>query len=103
MVINFQQKYLSLQVVIVIMVGFLEQIRWPQQRIVVGYRLSPLRVDRRVLELQTAKEILAEVFGVKISDVEEMIQTRYGVRCEETSCEEEELWPREFRLGEYGP
>jgi hypothetical protein len=93
-----------LQVVIVIMVGFLEQIRWPQQRIVVGYRLSPLRVDRRVLELQTTKEILAEVFGVKISDVEEMIQNRYdGVRCEETSCEEEELWPREFRLGEYGP
>ena len=33
-------------------------------------------MDLRVLELQ-AKEILAEIFGVRISDVEEMIQNRY--------------------------
>ena len=31
----------------------------------------------KILELQSAKEILAEVFGVDISDVDEMIQNRF--------------------------
>jgi hypothetical protein len=33
-------------------------------------------VDLNVLELQTAKEILAEVFHTRPADVEEMIQKR---------------------------
>ncbi len=33
-------------------------------------------VDPRALELQTAKEILREVFGARAEDVEEMIQAR---------------------------
>jgi hypothetical protein len=33
--------------------------------------------DRKILELQTAKEILAEVFSLRVSDVDEMIQNRY--------------------------
>ena len=33
--------------------------------------------DRRALELQTAKEILAEVFHVRISEVDEMIANRF--------------------------
>ena len=50
-----------------------------------------------------AKEILGEIFGVKISDVEEMIQNRYeNVRCEVNSYEETEQWPREFLLGDKG-
>ena len=36
-------------------------------------------VNPNVLELQTAKEILAEVFGVRISEVEEMLQHRCEV------------------------
>jgi hypothetical protein len=34
------------------------------------------RVDRKALELQTAKEILEEVFGTTSADVEEMIMLR---------------------------
>jgi hypothetical protein len=56
-------------------------------------------VDLRVLELRANKEILAEIFGVRISDVEEMIQNRYDeVGCGENLCEQAETWPREFLL-----
>ena len=34
------------------------------------------RLDRKALELQTAKEILEEVFGTTSADVEEMIRLR---------------------------
>jgi hypothetical protein len=34
--------------------------------------------DRKAMELQTAKEILAEVFGVRISEVDEMIANRFS-------------------------
>jgi hypothetical protein len=54
--------------------------------------------DARAIELQTAKEILAEVFGIGISEVEEMIANRFS-GCHE--CQrEKELWPREFELEE---
>jgi hypothetical protein len=47
-------------------------IRWPRRR--EARPLEPrIRVNPRLLELQTAKEILAEIFWVRISDVEEMI------------------------------
>ena len=60
--------------------------------------------DPKARELQTAKEILAEVFRIKISEVEEMIRNRFeeahiseahisGARHEERG-----LWPQEFRL-----
>ncbi len=48
------------------------------------------------IELQEAKEILAEVFGVRTTDVEEMIRRRL----EEISWSEERLWPESFCLGE---
>ena len=57
------------------------------------------KVDLRGLELQAAKEVLAEVFSVRISDVEEMIQNRYEeVRYVKPGYEETEQWPREFVL-----
>ena len=34
------------------------------------------RLDRKALELQTAKEILEEVFGTTSAEVEEMIRLR---------------------------
>ena len=58
-----------------------------------------LKVNPRLLELQTAKEILAEVFHARLGEVEEMIQNRLEEKSwnEET---EEILWPQEFCLGE---
>jgi hypothetical protein len=56
------------------------------------------RKDARAMELQTAKEILAEVFGIRISEVDEMIANRFS-GCHE--CQREKgLWPREFQLEE---
>lgn len=50
----------------------------------------------KVLELEAAKEILAEVFRIGISEVDEMIRNRF----EKVHPQEEEggLWPREFCL-----
>jgi len=47
---------------------------------------------------ETAKEILAEVFRVRISDVDEMILSRFEADYEEARFEENGLWSREFRL-----
>jgi hypothetical protein len=67
---------------------------------VIGRSSSAPQVDLRVLELQAANEIMAEIFRVRISDVEEMIQNRYDVvRCEANRYEETEQWPREFCVG----
>jgi hypothetical protein len=63
------------------MAGVLKRIRWPQKRAIIGHSFSAPKVDLRVLELQIAKEILAEIFWVRISDVEEMIQNRYDEPC----------------------
>jgi hypothetical protein len=83
------------------MAGVLERIRWPQKKAEIGHSSSAPKVDLRVLELQAAKEILAEIFRVRISDVEEMIQNRYEeVRCGENLCKQEETWPQEFVLVE---
>jgi hypothetical protein len=82
------------------MAGVLERIRWPQKRSVIGHSsVAPSKVDLRVLELQAAKEILAEVFRVRILDVDEMIQNRYDEVCYvKPGYEETEQWPREFIL-----
>ena len=47
-----------------------------------------------VLELQTAKEILAEIFRARPEDIEDMIQRRL----EERSRHEEQQWPVAFSL-----
>ena len=54
------------------------------------------------MELQAAKEILAEIFGVRNSEVEKMIQNRYEEACyaANPSYEVAEEWPREFMLKE---
>ena len=60
--------------------------------------IEPRRVaNARVLELETAKEILSEVFHARPSEVEEMI----NVRIEKKSLTDEtDLWPATFYLGE---
>lgn len=81
------------------MAGVLERIRWPQKKLVVVHGSAAPKANLRVLELQVAKEVLAEVFGVRISDVEEMIQNRYDEVCYvKLGYEETEQWPREFVL-----
>jgi hypothetical protein len=51
------------------------------------------------LELQTAKEILAEVFRVRISEVDEMIQNRFeAAGNDDMGSKESGLWPQEFWL-----
>jgi hypothetical protein len=56
-------------------------------------------MNPKALELQTAKEILAEVFMVRLSEVEDMIQNRFDeVHSQEACGEEAGLWPQEFWL-----
>ena len=70
-----------------IMAGVLEQLIRPQQKTI--YQ------DQKAMELEAAKEILAEVFRIRLSEVDEMIRCRYEV---EVSVKENGLWPQEFRL-----
>ena len=74
------------------MAGVLEQQIRPQKRAVV-------HCNPKALELQTAKEILAEVFRVRVSEVDEMIQNRFeAAGFEGVVSKEEGLWPAEFCL-----
>jgi hypothetical protein len=58
--------------------GGLDMILWPRRR---ELRLEPkIRVNPRILELQTAKEILGEIFHARPGEVEEMIQNRLEER-----------------------
>jgi hypothetical protein len=67
---------------------------WPWKR--ETRQIDPRRAaSTRVLELETAKEILAEIFHIRPDDVEEMIQMRLAER---DWSEQEEPWPTIFRL-----
>ena len=61
-----------------------------------------VKVNPKLMELQTAKQILEEIFHARPSDVDEMIQMRLEEKSwsKESWREEEEPWPREFCLGE---
>ena len=79
-----------------IMAGVLGQLFRPQKKAM--YR------DPKAMELETAKEILAEVFRVRLSEVDEMIQNRFeAVDNEDIGSEENELlWSQEFSLDASG-
>ena len=47
------------------------------------------------MELEAAREILAEVFGVKLSEVDEMIEN-HSHAGEERRSMDGELWPQEL-------
>lgn len=56
----------------------------------------------KALELESAKEILAEVFHVRLSVVEDMIQNRLEERSlavEQEAFSEDGRWPAAFCLG----
>jgi len=67
-----------------LMAGVLAQLRWPlQRRRKVEPRVFPsYRIDLKGLELETAKEILSEVFGTTPDEVEEMIRQRLADRAD---------------------
>ena len=65
------------------MAGLLERLTRPQKTAV---------QDRRAMELEAARAILAEVFGIRLSAVDEMIENRVLVGEERRSRE----WPQEL-------
>lgn len=80
------------------MAGVFEQLIRPQKRLM-GH--NAFQMDSKTLELETAKEILAEVFGIRLSDVDEMIQNRFkAARNDDMVSKENGLWPRDFWLEE---
>lgn len=68
------------------MAGVLEQLFRPQKK----------AMGQKVMELEAAREILAEVFRVRLSEVDEMIRSRF--EAEDNGSKEEGLWPQEFWL-----
>jgi hypothetical protein len=80
-------------------------MRWPWRREDRLIKPKPM-VSPKVLELETAKEILAEVFHARPADVEEMIQRRLEERNWQEEKEiwsdqqEDGPWPATFCLGE---
>jgi len=74
------------------MAGVLEQLFRPQKMAV--EHCSP-----KAMELEAAREILAEVFGVRLSEIDEMIRIRFEVTCSgDDRPKEDGLWPQEFCL-----
>jgi hypothetical protein len=57
------------------------------------------QISKKQLELETAKEILSEIFHARPSDVEDMIHNRMVERSHHRN-DEEGLWPATFSLGE---
>jgi hypothetical protein len=78
------------------MAGVLDKLIWPQKGLL---RNSISGADMAAMELEAAKEILAEVFRVRVSEVDEMISRRFEEALIQEACpEEDRLWPQEFRL-----
>ena len=50
------------------------------------------------MELEAAKEILAEVFRIRLSEVDEMIRCRFEAADIGSMGSEDDLWPQEFCL-----
>jgi len=71
------------------MAGVLEQLFRPQ-------KMAVVYCNPKAMELEAAREILAEVFGVRLSEVDEMIKIRFEVA--DKGSKEDGLWPQEFCL-----
>ena len=73
-----------------IMAGVLERLSWPQKKTV-------HHSDLKAMELEAAREILAEVFRVKLSEVDEMIENRFQAGYRGNECPKgDRLWPQEL-------
>jgi hypothetical protein len=76
-------------------------MRWPWRR---RGAIEPRPMVSRAMELEAAKEILAEVFGARPGEVEVMIQNRLEesgpVENNRLEKRKEGLWPATFCLGD---
>ena len=72
------------------MTGVLEQLIRSQNK--AAHR------NLKAMELEAAKEILAEVFKVRLSEVDEMIRCRFEAEDMGSMGSEDGLWPQEFCL-----
>lgn len=79
------------------MAGVFKLIRGSQRQLVERSIIAQ-RADPKALELQAAKEILAEIFGIRTSEVEEMIQSRFEETISNRASTASGLWPLEFCL-----
>ena len=80
------------------MAGVLELIRLigPKRQLSVpSERVS--QANAKALELKAAMEILSEVFGLRISEVEEMLLERGKAKAQLYGANDE-LWPESFHL-----
>jgi len=76
-----------------IMAGVLEELIRPQK--------NAVHHDLKAIELEAAKEILAEVFRIRLSEVDEMIRCRFEAEdMGSLASEEEGMWPQEFWLSD---
>jgi hypothetical protein len=81
-------------------------IKWSWRR--EARTFEPRRmINPKLMELETAKEILEEIFHVRSSDVDDMIQRRLEEKGwseeswnEESWRDEDGLWPASFGVGE---
>jgi len=73
-------------------------VRWPWRRAQARpFEPRQASVSSKKVELEMAKEILAEVFGARPGEVEEMIQRRLEER---SWAKEEGRWPATFILSQ---
>jgi len=71
------------------MAGVHEQLFRPQKKV----------MSQKAMELEAAREILAEVFRIRLSEVDEMIQSRFeAVGNDDVGSKENGRWPAEFWL-----
>jgi hypothetical protein len=70
------------------MVGVFEQLFRRQQKTI--YQ------DQKAMGREAAKESLAEVFRVRLSEVDEMIQSRFEDEDTGSMGSDDGLWPQEF-------
>ena len=73
-------------------------MKWPWRR---KEKLceSRIRTNSKLMELETAKEILAEIFQTRPADVDEMIQSRLGRR---GACQKRRISGRRSAGKNYG-
>lgn len=61
-------------------------------------RFQKKAMSQKAMELEAAKEILAEVFKVRLSEVDNMIRCRFEAEDMVSVGSEDGLWPQEFCL-----
>jgi hypothetical protein len=79
------------------MAGVLELIKANAPRQLVGSSKQVPWVNPKTLELQAAMEILSEVFGLRITEVEEMLLERSEAKVQSYG-EKGGLWPESFHI-----